>query len=89
MSNIGAIYAQGQGVTQDFAQAMIWFKKAADRGDSGGMYNLGQLYDTGNGVPQDHAQARIWYRKAAAGGDENAQKWLTDHVDSTAPADSK
>ena len=31
MLNIGVMYRDGQGVAQDYAQAMQWFKKAAER----------------------------------------------------------
>jgi TPR repeat protein len=31
---IGLMYGQGLGVKQDFAQALIWFRKAADQGAS-------------------------------------------------------
>ncbi|KAF9084303.1 hypothetical protein BGX23_010659 [Mortierella sp. AD031] len=30
--NIGDLYENGRGVTQDYSQAMEWYKKAADQG---------------------------------------------------------
>jgi TPR repeat protein len=78
-NNLGALYDVGQGVKQDYAQAMIWYRKAADQGDEVAQRNIGDLYANGHGVPTDEAQARIWYRKAAAGGDGTAKTWLAGH----------
>jgi TPR repeat protein len=50
-------------VPQDYAEAMKWFRQAADAGDSWGMFNIGLLYQNGLGVPQDYAEAMRWYRK--------------------------
>ena len=48
--NLGASYYIGQGVPQDDAQAMAWFRKAAEQGHPDGQYNLGRLYSRGGGV---------------------------------------
>ena len=50
-SNLGAIYANGQGVPQDSAQAVAWFRKAAEQGDADAQNNLGNAYAIGQGVP--------------------------------------
>jgi hypothetical protein len=63
----------------NYAEAMRWYRSAAERGDAQAQYNLGFLYAGGFGVPQDLAQARIWMQKAAAGGAEDAKKWLAAH----------
>ena len=72
---LGNLYANGQGVAQDYAKAREWYEKAADKGDAGAMVSLGLLYANGQGVPQDYAKAREnyvkaheWYEKAAAQG---------------------
>jgi TPR repeat protein len=67
------MYGQGQGVQQDFAQALIWFRKAAGQGDALAQYFLGVLYRDCNGVPQDKPQALAWYRKSADQGNALAQ----------------
>ena len=66
MTNLGVLYANGQGVPQDYAKAREWYEKAAAAGDAAAMRNLGFLYANGQGVPQDYAKAREWYEKAAA-----------------------
>ena len=44
---IGTLYRDGQGVTQDYAEAMRWFRLAADRGNAIAQMNIGTLYRNG------------------------------------------
>ncbi len=74
--SLGNANAEGQGVPQDYAQAVSWYRKAADQGYAGAQYNLGYAYYTGQGVPQDYAQAVSWTRKAADQGHPPAQSNL-------------
>ena len=67
------MYDKGNGVTQDYAEAVKWFRKAAEQGDEVAQFNLGEMYRLGNGVTQDYAEAVKWYRKAAEQGDADAQ----------------
>ena len=48
--NLGLIYYNGQGVRQDYTQAVQWYRKAAEQGDAKAQYNLGVMYDNGQGV---------------------------------------
>lgn len=75
-SNLGFRYATGQGVAQDYQQAMAWYLKAADQGHAEAQYYLGIGYAHGYGVQQDFKQAVVWYRKAAEQGDAYAQMAL-------------
>ncbi len=61
------VYADGNGVTQDYPQAAAWFRKEADQGDAVAQYDLGRAYYNGQGVPQDYAEAYFWFDLAAAG----------------------
>ena len=75
-TNLGLMYYNGQGVPQDYAEAMKWFRLAADQGDATAQFNLGLMYYkgyNGQGVPQDYAEAMKWYRLAADQGDALAQ----------------
>jgi TPR repeat protein len=65
MAEIGLLYINGEGVTQDYAKAREWYEKAADKGGALGMFRLGRLYH----LTQDYAKAREWYEKAADKGD--------------------
>jgi hypothetical protein len=75
-SNLGIMYERGQGVPQDYTQAVDWYRKAADRGNAVAQNNLGIMYEEGLGVPQDHTQAVEWYRKAADQGSTTARENL-------------
>ena len=74
--NIALLYAKGQGVPRDTAEAAKWYRVAADKGIPEAQYNLGVLYSTGSGVPRDYVQATQWFQKAAAKGDANAENAL-------------
>ena len=60
------MYTEGQGVPQDYAEAMRWYSLAADQGLATAQVNLGVMYGTGRGVPQDDVEAHVWYNLAAA-----------------------
>lgn len=64
----GEDYFLGRGVEQDYAKAVMWYRKAAEAGHAGSMYFLGIMYEYGYGVTQDYAEAVKWYRKAAEAG---------------------
>jgi TPR repeat protein len=66
--NLGVMYEKGRGVSQDDAQAVAWYSKAAEQGIALAQFNLGTMYEQGRGVSQDDAQAVVWYRKAAEQG---------------------
>ena len=74
MSALGAIYQIGEGVTQDYAEAMRWYRKAAEQGDVTTQVQLGFMYSKVKGVPQDYVQAHMWYNLAAAQGDKDARE---------------
>ena len=69
-------YYQGNGVSQDYAQAVYWLRKAAEQGQAAAQYNLGFSYCQGDGVSQDYVQAVYWWRKAAEQGQADAIELL-------------
>lgn len=69
-------YVKGDGVTQDYKQAIYWFTKAAEQGNIVAQTSLGYIYQKGEGVPQDFNQAIQWYTKAAEQGSIDAQRNL-------------
>jgi TPR repeat protein len=76
-AELGHRYFFGRdGLATDYTQAMIWYRKAADQGDTSAETNIGFMYSKGQGVTMDHAQALYWYRKAAMAGDASAQNNL-------------
>jgi hypothetical protein len=44
-------------VRQDHAEAVKWYRLAADQGHATAQSNLGVKYENGEGVRQDHAEA--------------------------------
>lgn len=76
MYSIGELYYYGDGVEQDYAQAMAWYQKAAELGDAKAMNNIGALYYNGWGVRADRAQAKEWFQRAADAGNELAKENL-------------
>jgi TPR repeat protein len=66
-------YLTGDGVTADDAEAVKWFRKAADQDDADGERYLAEMYVGGRGVPADNAEAAKWLRLAAAQGDPRSE----------------
>jgi uncharacterized protein len=74
--HLGLLYANGQGVPKDDAQARQWYEKAATQGHANAQANLGSLYDYGRGGPQDFKMAVRWYLRSANQGNDLAQRKL-------------
>ena len=73
---MGQHYYSGTGVERDFAEAVKWWRQAAEQGYAGAQYNLGVCYEKGEGVAQDSSEAVKWFRQAAEQGVAEAQFWL-------------
>jgi tetratricopeptide (TPR) repeat protein len=58
---------------KNYTQAVVWFRKAAEKGLKEAQYNLGVCYASGTGVTKDYTQAVSWFRKAAEQGYAEAQ----------------
>ena len=61
------------GVLKDDAEAVQWYRKAAEQRNDSAQWRLGSVYNYGWGVPEDDAEAVKWYRKAAEQGHASAQ----------------
>ncbi len=68
------MYDQGQGVPQDYAEAVRWYRKAAIQGFASAQSILGSMYGEGLGVTQDYVQAHMWLNLAASHESGDAQK---------------
>lgn len=63
---LGLMYANGQGVEQNYYLAGKMYRLAATQGHSGAQTNLGSLYEECYGTgPCNAEQAANWYRRAA------------------------
>ena len=73
---LGAMYAQGRGMSQDPAEAIKWFRKGIAQDNHWAQHNLGYMYSQGYGVPQNYFEAAKWFRKAANQGNADSQSNL-------------
>lgn len=71
--NIGTMYAIGNGVKQDFAEAAHWYRRAAEQGLAIAQFNLGTMHQSGLGVPRNFTEAARLYEGAAEQGNVDAQ----------------
>lgn len=73
---LGNMYNKGEGVPQNLAEGIKWYRKAADQDHTEAQTRLGFIYGEGVGVPQNYAESVKWYRKAADQGNADAQHEL-------------
>ena len=73
---VGYSYERGDGVTQDYKEAMRLYLLSAAQGNAVAEFRIGYLYEKGWGVTQDDTQAMQWYGKAAAKGNQPANSRL-------------
>jgi hypothetical protein len=70
------MYLNGDGVPKNDAEAVRWFRLAAEQGYAIAQNNLGRMYRNGDGVPENDAEAVKWFRLAAEQGIAIAQSNL-------------
>jgi len=63
--HLGQLYEDAQGVPRDYAEALKWYRMAADQGDSWAQLAVGRFYEEGCGVRQDDEEACFWFSLAA------------------------
>ncbi len=67
----------GRGVSQDYQEALRWYRLAAEQGYTLAQNNLGYMFFKGKGVPRDYVRAYMWASLAAAQGLEIMEKEMT------------
>ncbi|MBF0294394.1 MAG: sel1 repeat family protein [Magnetococcales bacterium] len=70
---LGLLHQNGEGVPQDYVQALKWFLEAARQGDAKAQYSVARIHFHGFGTARDPAKAYHWYRQAAEQGDLDSQ----------------
>jgi putative methionine-R-sulfoxide reductase with GAF domain len=70
---LGLRYASGDGVSQDYHQALDWFLKSADGGNVRAAAKIASCFWAGRGTPQDYTKAYFWGLLAQAAGDETGR----------------
>ena len=73
---VGMMYANGEGTTQNHAEAAKWIRIAANQGLAIAQSLLGNLYVLGQGIAKDYTEAARWFRFAAEQGYADAQSTL-------------
>lgn len=74
---LGNSYANGNGVSVDYSEAMKWYMAAAKNGSARAMNNIGLMYGRGLGVAQNVNEAAKWYQLAADKGNDDAKRNLS------------
>jgi hypothetical protein len=70
--DLGVMFANGDGVPKDSAEAVKWYRKAATQGIAPAQYSLGIMFANGDGVPIDEIEGLAWTNIAAASGFQGA-----------------
>lgn len=73
MRRLGDTYRTGQDAKQNYAEAVKWYRLAAEKGDAEAQLRLGECYRDGLGMAQDTEWAKIWFKSAAQQGVEAAR----------------
>lgn len=64
-ATLGSMYDNGQGVVKDDAEAVRWYRQAAEQAHAGAQNNLGLMYLSGRGLTKDEGEAYFWMSLAA------------------------
>lgn len=73
--SLGALYGNGQGVKQSYAEAFKWFRKSADQGNINALHLIGLAYKDGIGVRQSYSKAKECFGLACDKGDDLSCDW--------------
>lgn len=77
----------GVGAPHDYAEAVRWFRRAADQGDEKAQFALGLSYLHGQGVAQDLVAAYMWFDLAARSETSDVPRFLTTWAEFVASGD--
>lgn len=62
---LAMLYKNGDGIKQDYFEAIKWYKKSAEQGVDIAQYDLAGMYINGLGVKQNYQEAFKWLKEAA------------------------
>lgn len=74
--NLGVMYINGWGTSQDFNEAFKWYRLTAEQGNADAQLTLGFMYVRGEGVLQSNEKAYAWCVIAAENGNETAKECI-------------
>ena len=70
--NLGVMYANGDGVSQDYKAARTWYEKAAANNYTLAQFNLALMYFEGLGMPKNLEMSYVWNTIAEYNGNMQA-----------------
>ena len=70
---LGTMFANGDGIAQDYSSAEDWLTRAAEQGHPTSQIVLGIWYSSGEQAGQDYAKSAQWFLRAAELGEAEAQ----------------
>jgi len=73
---LGMRYGTGDGVRQNYNEAMSWFRQAAEQGDVRAQAKLAMWYWAGRGAQKDCSKSYYWGLLAQAGGEQSVQQMV-------------
>lgn len=68
------MYEIGEGVDQNYTEALRLYKIAAGKGDSYAQFYVGYMLDSGIGMQKNKSEAAVWYKLSADNGNKDAAK---------------
>ena len=83
MAEVGNCYYLGNyngNVTRDFTQALAWFLRAAQAGDTSVYMNIANIYEKGSAGERSFDKAYDWFRRAAELGSKEAEERMADPI---------
>ncbi len=78
-------YENGWGSAKIDAEAIRWYRKAAELGYPPAEYDLGRMLADGRGALKNETEAKEWFRRSAEKGMREAQTRLEALDAATAP----
>ena len=73
---LGGFYFSGDGVPQDYTEALSWLRLAALDDHLEAQFIVGGMYHQGIGVQQDWVKGALWWRLSAEKGHVESQYYL-------------
>ena len=67
-NNLGHMYEEGLGVSQNYQTSMDWYRRAAEQDLPEAQHNVGLLYYNGYGVQANPREGVRWFRQSAEQG---------------------
>lgn len=75
---LGMRYGTGDGVKQNYNEAMSWFRQSAEQGDVRAQAKLALWYWAGRGAAKDCSKSYYWGLLAQAGGEQSVQQMVME-----------